>query len=77
MEETIVFPQPSIDDGAGKISDMGIAILTQITGGARGSGLLATYNFQALQKVSSFPEVRDVKLVDAQSRTFYATIKNP
>jgi hypothetical protein len=61
---TVVIPQPTIDNGLGHVSTMGIAVMGGGAGGAEGSGVLCTYHFTALADGMAEPTLSDVVLVD-------------
>jgi hypothetical protein len=45
--QTLVFPEPDIDNAAGHVSDIGVAIIGTVQGGPSGSGVLWTYHMKA------------------------------
>jgi hypothetical protein len=61
---TLVFPQPKIDNTTGKISDTGIAIMSQTPGGVSGQGVLGTYRFTALSDSPKMPALLNVRVAD-------------
>jgi hypothetical protein len=67
---TIVFPKPAIDNTAGIVSDMGIAVMTKTPGGATGNGTLCDYDFVALVDQVGIPTISDVVLCDVNGKTF-------
>jgi len=60
---TIVFPTPEINNNSGQVSDIGIAIMGQTTGGPSGSGIFCTYHMAAKAEASG---PSSVILTDAQ-----------
>jgi hypothetical protein len=75
--DTIVLPQPTIDNNAGRVSDMGIAVMTQKIGGSSGKGVLGIYNFTALNATISTPTLSDILVADSTSKTFRVATNNP
>ncbi len=72
---TMIFPNPTIDNVGGSVSDMGIAVMSDTTGGATGSGTLCTYNFVALSDHVEMPAITDMLLCDETGKTFPYTFK--
>ena len=60
---TIVFPTPEINNNSGQVSDIGIAIMGQTTGGPSGSGTFCTYHMTTKAEASG---QSSIILTDAQ-----------
>ena len=71
---TIVVPQPTIDNTAGHVSDIGVAIMGAKEGGVEGSGVFCIYNFKALSDGIAKPTVSDVILADENGKTIPVTV---
>lgn len=71
---TIVVPQPSIDNTAGHVSDIGVAIVGTKEGGVEGSGVFCTYSFTALADDIAKPTLSDVILADENGKTVSVTV---
>jgi hypothetical protein len=74
--ETIIFPKPQADNSAGRVSEMGIAIMTSQKGGASGSGIACTYSFTALADTIEIPQLSDVIVIDSNANLIDALIKS-
>ncbi len=61
------YPSPVIDNNAGTISDIGIAIMGLNPGGPTGSGSLVTYHFNAIGGGTSAMTLGNVEIADADS----------
>jgi hypothetical protein len=66
--DSITFPKSEINNTTGKISEMGIAVMTKQSGGASGSGIVCSYNFTALSNVNEFPLISDIQVVDVDGK---------
>jgi hypothetical protein len=73
---TIVLPKPDIDNNAGQVSDMGIAIMGGKEGGPMGSGVLCTYQFTALSGSIVPPALSNVVISDINGKTFRVTAES-
>jgi hypothetical protein len=67
---TIVLPKPVIDNSKGSVSQMGIAVMSNGSGGVTGYGILCIYDFVALSDQVETPVVSDMVLVDVNGNTF-------
>jgi hypothetical protein len=67
---TLIFPKPEIDNEKGQVSDMGIAVMSSAEGGAKGSGNLCSYYFNALSGLSEIPVISEILLCDTAGNTF-------
>lgn len=66
--ETILFPEPEIDNAGGHVSDVGIAILSNQEGGVSGQGIVCTYSFTALSQSVEIPVLSDVQVADVNGK---------
>jgi hypothetical protein len=71
---TMIFPKSVIDNTAGQVSDMGIAVMTTRSGGATGSGILGTYEFLALTDMVEPPTLTDLIICDAAGKTYSCAV---
>ena len=71
---TLVVPQPTIDNTAGQVSDIGVAIMGTKEGGAEGNGVFCIYNFTALSDGVAKPTLSDVILADENGKTVPVTV---
>jgi hypothetical protein len=63
---TVMIPQsPTIDNNQGHVPMIGIAVMGGGGGGAKGSGVLFTYHFTALDDGTASPTLSDVVVIDA------------
>jgi hypothetical protein len=60
--DTMIMPQPKIDNVNGKVSVMGISLFGMAIGGPTGKGLLLTYHFTALKDGVISPKLTDALL---------------
>jgi hypothetical protein len=67
---TLILPKPEIDNTQGVVSYMGIAVMSSIPGGAKGDGILCTYNFVALADLLEVPVISDMFLCDIDGNAF-------
>ena len=74
--QTVVFPQPQIDNSAGRVSDMGIAIMSSQPGGATGNGIICVYNFTALADNPVLPQLSNVQVIDENAKSVNVSIKS-
>jgi hypothetical protein len=72
---TVTFPKPVIDNTAGQISDMGIAIMSNQAGGPLGKGIACVYSFTALADFPGIPSLYDVQVVDSNAGMVKALVK--
>jgi hypothetical protein len=61
--DTMIIPQPGIDNVSGQVSDIGVVLIgMQNLGGPTGTGVLATYHFTALKDGVASPKISDALL---------------
>ena len=72
---TIIFPQPKIDNAAGAVSDMGVAVMGDKEGGPTGTGVLCTYKFTALGTGNVSATLTNVLVADPTGKMAQAVIK--
>ena len=75
---TLVFPQAEIDNGAGHVSDMGIAAMGAVPGAPTGHGVVATYHLKAKAGAKGVSPLKlsDVVASDDQANTIQGTTSN-
>jgi hypothetical protein len=73
---TLVFPQPVINNQAGKVTDMGIAIMASAEGGPSGEGLIGIYRFTALKTGVPLPDIVKPRLADPQGNLQNVIVEN-
>jgi hypothetical protein len=74
--QTVVFPQPQIDNSAGHVSDMGIAIMSSQPGGATGKGIICIYNFTTLADNPEIPQLSNVQVIDENAKSVKVSIES-
>jgi hypothetical protein len=67
--QTLKFPDPQIDNNAGHVTDIGIAVVGTNEGGASGQGVLATYHMKAKEGAKGVSPLKlsNVIVSDAQA----------
>lgn len=66
--DTILFPDPEIDNAGGHVSDIGIAIMSNQAGGVSGKGIVCTYSFTALSHSVEIPVLSDIQVADVNGK---------